>query len=205
MKIVIIDDHPLVRRGLSSILALEPDNKLVGEAENVKQAIKLIQRAGPDIALIDLKLKNESGLDIVTKLKSSGSRCKFIILTSSASVDDFKQAEDAGVEGYVLKEALPDELLYVVRLVSQGRKYYDPGMMDLLINGKARDDYVEKLTPREKDVLEALGKGMKNSDIARKLFITEHTVKKHVSQILDKLDLADRTQAALYANNSLVK
>lgn len=200
MKIVIIDDHPLVIKGLESVLALEPDNELVGEAENVTQALELIHKKNPDLALVDLKLKNEYGLDIIKKAKEKGTSCKFMVLTSSVEQSDFKRAEEAGVEGYVLKEALPDELLYAVRLVSKGRKYYDPGLMEITMT-KQENDTAEKLTAREMEVLEALGQGLKNSEIARKLFITEYTVKKHVSQILDKLGLADRTQAALYARD----
>jgi two-component system nitrate/nitrite response regulator NarL len=200
MKLILVDDHPLVRKGLISVLSLEPDMEIIGEAGNVKDALELINKAKPDLALIDLRLGNEYGLDILEKCGKDTS-CKFIILTSSADEEDFRRSEEAGALGYVLKEALPEELLFAARLVSRGRKYFDPGIMEHIMKGAQQDIMAEELTPREKDVLIALGEGLCNRDIARKLYITEYTVKKHVSQILAKLNLADRTQAALYAHS----
>ena len=110
---------------------------------------------------------------------------------------DFRRARELGVDGYVLKEAFPEELIAAIRLVYRGRKYYDPSMVDLVMNKDEDDSLIEQLTPRELEVLRALGEGLNNKDIAKKLFITEYTVKKHVSQILAKLDLTGRTQAAL--------
>jgi len=128
------------------------------------------------------------------------------VLTSSVNEYDFKKADDAGAYGYVLKEALPEELLYAISLVNKGRKYYDPGIIGKMMSPSSQDDWLDELTPREKDVLLALGQGMCNKEIAKKLYITEYTVKKHVSQILAKLDMTDRTQAALYAQaKGLVK
>ncbi|MDF2538654.1 MAG: response regulator transcription factor [Herbinix sp.] len=201
MKILIIDDHPLVRRGLSFVLSLEKDIEIVGEACNIKEALDILNRQNPDIALVDLKLGSEYGLDIIDKYKASKSECKFIVLTSSAQEGDLRRAEEAGAFGYVLKEALPEELLYAIRVVSKGRKYYDPGMMEEIMKITSHEGIVEELTPREQEVLKALGQGLCNKEIAKKLYITEFTVKKHVSQILAKLDLTDRTQAALYAHS----
>lgn len=201
MRIVLIDDHLLVRKGLFLVLSLENDIEIVGEAGNVKEAISMINKSHPDIALVDLRLGKEYGLDIIEKCKKNNTDTKFIILTSSADEDDFRKSEDYGADGYVLKEALPEELLYAVRLVYKGRKYYDPGIMEGILRTSTQDGMVEELTPREQDVLKALGEGLCNKDIAQKLYITEYTVKKHVSQILAKLDLTDRTQAALYAHS----
>jgi len=201
MKVLLIDDHPLVRKGLASVLSLEKDIEVVGEAGSMKDAVRAIERHCPDLALVDLRLGTEYGLDIIEKSNKKNISCKFIVLTSSANEEDFKKAEKLGAQGYVLKEALPEELLYAVRLVDRGRKYYDPGLMESMMKGSTNDCIVEELTPREFDVLVALGQGLCNKDIAKKLFITEYTVKKHVSQILGKLELTDRTQAALYAHS----
>lgn len=201
MKLLIIDDHPLVRKGLQLVLSLEKDMDVIGEASNRKEAYFLLQKQKPDIALLDLKLGEEYGLDIVEDCIKNNIACKFIVLTSSADENDFKKAKEAGAFGYVLKEALPEELLYAVRLVSSGRKYYDPGIICDIIKTPSLDKNTVDLTPREQDVLLALGEGLCNRDIAKKLFITEYTVKKHVSQILAKLGLNDRTQAALYAHS----
>jgi DNA-binding NarL/FixJ family response regulator len=200
MRIVIVDDHPLVRKGLTSVLSLEPDIEIVGEASGVEEALKAIEDLRPDLSLIDLKLCNECGLDIIEKVNREKVKSKFAILTSSVNEEDFKHAEEVKVDGYILKEALIEEILYAIRVIARGRKYYDPGVLDILMK-KNDEGIIEELTERERDVLIALGKGLNNKDIAKRLYITEYTVKKHVSQILSKLDLHDRTQAALYANN----
>lgn len=200
MKVILIDDHPLVRKGLVSVLSLEKDIEIIGEASNIKEALEKINKQQPDLALVDIRLGDEYGLDIIEESNNSNIDCKFIVLTSSADEQDFRKAEEVGVQGYVLKEALPEELIYAVRLVSRGRKYYDPMIMDEMMKVNSHEDLIEELTLRERDVLIALGQGLCNKDIAKKLFISEYTVKKHVGQILAKLELADRTQAALYAH-----
>jgi two-component system, NarL family, nitrate/nitrite response regulator NarL len=199
MKIVIVDDHPLVRRGLASVISMQPNVKFAGEATNGQEALLVIEETQPDLVLIDLKLADESGLDVIKKARARGIVSKFILLTSSASREDFLKAEEVLVDGYVLKEALPEELLFAIQLVHKGRKYYDPGLMEdkMRMSGSSPTD---ELTPKEKEVLIELGQGACNREIASRLFISEFTVKKHVSQILAKLQVADRTQAALYAN-----
>ncbi|MEH7387281.1 response regulator transcription factor [Bacillus sp. JJ1521] len=203
MKIVIIDDHPLVRKGLTSILSLDGSMEILGEATNSREAMELFTSTKPDLALVDLRLANESGLDLISKAMNQGVNCKFVVLTSSTDEKDFMQAKEKEVDGYILKEAFPEELIHAIRIVGKGRKYYDPGVMDMAMKSiESIDDLgdIEQLTPKEKEVLIELGKGHSNKDISQVLFITEYTVKKHVSQILAKLSLHDRTQAALYAN-----
>lgn len=199
MKIVIVDDHPLVRRGLAAVISMQPNLQFAGEATNGQEALLVIEEIKPDLVLIDLKLADESGLDVIKAARSRGMSSKFILLTSSASREDFLKAEEVLVDGYVLKEALPEELLFAIQLVNKGRKYYDPGLMEdkMRMSGNSPTD---ELTPKEKEVLIELGQGACNREIASRLFISEFTVKKHVSQILAKLQVADRTQAALYAN-----
>ncbi|MEK3914380.1 response regulator transcription factor [Paenibacillus sp. FSL H7-0331] len=198
MKIVIVDDHPLVRRGLSAVLTLEHDIEIMGESEMVEEAMELIEETKPDLAIVDIKLGNRSGFEVVEQLKDSSCRC--MILTSSMMEVDVRRAEAAGAEGYVLKEALPEELLLAIKLIFKGKKYYDPGLMEILFK-RDDDNDLHKLTPKEREVLIGLGEGLSNNGIADKLIVTEFTVKKHVSQILSKLNLNDRTQAALYAHS----
>lgn len=203
MKLVIIDDHPLVRRGLVSILSLDKSIEILGEATNKKEAMNLFKNSKPDIALVDLRLGEECGLDLISDAVRQGVTCKFVVLTSSMEEEDFKLAKQIGVEGYVLKEALPEELINALQIISRGRKYYDTGILDLVMNtnvSKEVDGHMEQLTPKEKEVLIKLGMGHSNKEISQTLFITEFTVKKHVSQVFAKLGLADRTHAALYAN-----
>lgn len=204
MKIVIVDDHPLVRKGLKTILETEKTMEFTGEAGSVKEGINIILKEKPDIALIDLRLGSESGLKIAEEIKDKKVLCKFIVLTTSSDYGDFKKAENLGVEGYVLKDAFPDEIIYSIKIVYSGRKYYDANLMISAIKSTKdeinKNEWAQSLTRREKEVLSELGNGLSNHEIAKKLYISEYTVKKHMSQILYKLGLSDRTQAALYAN-----
>lgn len=204
MQIVIVDDHPLVRKGLTSILSINGEMEVLGEAANRQEALTLFLKAKPDLAIVDLRLANESGLELIIEAKQQGIACKFVVLTSSTEELDFKQAKEIGVDGYILKEALPEELIHALGIIGRGRKYYDPGVFDLVLESSESpfedDGHIEQLTPKEKEVLLELGMGLSNKQISQALYITEYTVKKHVSQVLAKLDLADRTNAALYAN-----
>ena len=202
MKIVIIDDHPLVRKGLTSILSLENDIEVLGEAADSKDGLRVLDIVKPDLAIVDLRLGEESGLDLIEEARKQGATCKFVILTSSVQKEHFARAQEMGVNGYVLKEAFPEELLHALRMIKKWRTYYDQGILDLVVKPErySMDNQVEVLTPKELEVLMELGKGLSNKEISRKMYITEYTVKKHVSQVLAKLELADRTHAALYAN-----
>lgn len=183
-----------------AILGIEEEFKFVGQASSVKEALDVIRLADPDLIILDLRLKDECGLDILSEMRKLGSTCKCVVLTSSLSPEDFRRANELGIDGYILKDAMPEEIISALRLVSKGRKYYDPAIIELVMKQGKTDDS-ETLTPRERDVLRALGVGLSNKDIARQLFISECTVKKHVSQVLAKLGLSCRTQAALYAKS----
>lgn len=198
-KLVVIDDHPLVRQGIISVLGCDPKLEIVGEAQDLKHALKIIRELKPDIALIDLRLGDSNGLSVIKQTRDLGIECKFIILTSSSNEEDFLKAQQLGVSGYLLKEALPEEIINAIKIIRSGRKYYDPAILDMKISGK--EEFGEELTTREKEVLKALGKGLSNRDIAKQLYVTENTIKKHVSQVLAKLNLGDRTKAALYAHS----
>ncbi|SDM38094.1 two component transcriptional regulator, LuxR family [Psychrobacillus sp. OK028] len=209
MRLVIIDNHPLIRRGLVSLFSYSGIMEVLGEATNRKEAINLLQTVKPDIAIVDLRLGDESGIELIKEAIDLGIASKFVILTSSTTEEDFRKAKEIGVAGYLLKEALPEELLHAVQMIGKGRKYYDPTVLDLMMKEKNLPDkpsHVEQLTPKEMEILIELGKGHSNKEISKTLYITEFTVKKHVSQVFAKLGLADRTQAALYANaKGLVK
>lgn len=198
MRLVLIDDHPLVLQGIEVIMQHQPDLVVVGTACNGEEGIRVIEDCQPDIVMVDLRLPGEYGLDIIKKARKIAPICRFIVLTSFSDRSDIKRALAEKVEGYILKEALPEEILNAVRLVGKNRTYIDPLIMQTLIS-QDMEDPMEQLTPREMEVLEYLAMGMPNRNIASILFVTEYTVKKHVSQILEKLDMADRTQAALYA------
>lgn len=203
MKILVVDDHPLVREGLLAILSTESSISTIEQAGNSREAIKRILSSNPNLVLLDLRLGKECGLDMIPKVRDKGSNCKFVVLTCSSDQYDFKRAESLGVDGYILKTAYPEEILLGIKLVSRGRKYYDPSILEIVLRQQNKGP-IEELTARERDVLRELGKGKSNKEIGKQLFITEYTVKKHVSQILAKLDVSDRTQAALYANTHKV-
>jgi DNA-binding NarL/FixJ family response regulator len=203
MKIVVVDDHALVRKGLTAILSLENDIEILGEAATSKEALLILNSLKPDLTIVDLRLGDESGLDLITEARRQGVACKFVVLTSSTEKEDFTRAKEMKVDGYVLKEALPEEMLHALRMINRGRTYYDQGVLDFVMKPSTSyktEKQAEVLTPKELEVLMELGKGFSNKEISQKMYITEYTVKKHVSQVLAKLELADRTHAALYAN-----
>lgn len=206
MKIVLANDQLLIRKGLVLTLSLPSGLDVVGEAKNKQESLQLLRNEQPDLLIIDFKLGHESGLEVIAEAKRLNVDCKFAILTDLQDLLLFNHARKMGVDGFISLQADPDELIYALHLIRRGRKYYDPDIIDLLIQSQ-REPLVdnrplEQLTGKEKEVLEKLGMGYSNKQIATSLFITEHTVKKHVSQILAKLSLGDRTQAALYANET---
>lgn len=205
MKILIVDDHPLVRKGMVSIINFNDDIKEILEASKIEEAITIIQNEKPVLVIIDLNLANEDGLEIVSRARKLGYGTKFLILTSSVKREDYLRAKEADVDGYILKEAFAEDILYAINVVLRGKKFIDPEVLKYESKANVLEGYLDKLTPREIDVLMELGNGLSNCEIARKLFISENTVKKHISNILSKLDLSHRTQAALLVNNNYSK
>ncbi|MBO8128218.1 MAG: response regulator transcription factor [Peptococcaceae bacterium] len=200
MKVVVVDDHLLVWEGIKAVFEPVEDFKLAGWASNGHEAEQLFAAAQPDIALVDLRLPGEYGIEIIKKVRSLAPGCRFVVLTTYGDAEDIKRALDAGVDGYLLKEALPEEMTTALRLVGRGRPYFDPAVMQFVMHQPSDDkDGLSELTEREREVLRALARGLSNKEIAGLLCVTEHTVKKHISSILGKLELKDRTQAALYA------
>jgi len=203
MNVLIVDDHPLVCDGIRTILTGEPNIEKVMPANDIKTALDLMSGHKFDLALVDMRLKNETGIDFIERAKSVHPGCKFVVLSSSSLTGDCAKAINAGVDGYILKDAFPEDILYAIRTVLKGRKYFDPVFMEKR-NDPGHDGAPENLdgtlSPRETEVLSCLGEGLSNKKIADKLFISENTVKKHVSQILAKMNFKDRTQAALYAS-----
>lgn len=201
MRVMIIDDHPLVRKGIKYILSENSGMWDVLEGTNVKESLELLKVYKPDVALIDLKLDKEDGLEIAVHGRSVSPETKFVILTSFMSQADFIRAERIGIDGYILKQAMVEDINYVVDLILRGKKYYDP---DIVLDYKRNSEYrgiVNQLTDREKEVMLELSKGLSNEEIADCLYISENTVKKHISSILLKLNLKHRTQVALMVKN----
>jgi DNA-binding NarL/FixJ family response regulator len=204
MKVLIVDDHPLVRKGIVSTLSFEENIEKILEASNNRDAMELIIDEKPEIAIVDLYLGKEYGLDIVESSKKRGFKTKFIILTSSMKREDFLKSKEVGVDGYVLKEAYAEDIIYAIHLVLRGKRFIDSEIIKFEAVSTSENRNLSTLTPREKDVLIELAKGLSNYEIAKKLYISENTVKKHVSSILSKLEVEHRTQAALLVKSSSI-
>lgn len=207
MKIVLVDDQTIIRKGIVSLLSFQDSMEVTGEAKDKQEALLLIQRKKPDLVIVDFHLGKECGLDLIAEAKRIGCTCKFAILTYSKEPKSFERAMAMNVDGYISLEAHPEELIYAIQMIQRNRKYYDPDIIGLLIQSQKKprlldNNRVEQLTLKEREVLQKLGVGFSNKQISKSLFITENTVKKHVSQVLSKLNLDDRTQAALYANET---
>ena len=207
MNVIVVDDHPLFVRALELLMEEQEDINIIGMAFNGEQALELIKREKPDIVLVDLKLAEENGLNVIKQARKVNSSCKYIILTAFIIEEEVTRAVMEDVDGYLLKEAYPEELISAIRVVAKNRKCYDSKIMKFVLEKIRNQDnnIMNGLTNREREVLMALSRGMNNKAIAEELMISENTVKKHVRGVLGKLKLKDRTQAALFAANLGVK
>jgi DNA-binding NarL/FixJ family response regulator len=201
MKIVIIDDHPLARKGIISILSDIANVTEFIECSNIAEFIQIIEKTTPELVILDLRLGEEDGLEAAIIGKQASSETKYIVITSNMSREDFIRAEKIGINGYILKDTMVEDILYIVDLVIRDKKYYDPGVIKYCRESMIDNDQIGQLTQREKEVLLQVGKGSSNNEIAKELFISVNTVKKHISSILTKLGFEHRTQVALFAKN----
>jgi DNA-binding NarL/FixJ family response regulator len=204
INVLIVDDHHVVRRGLAFFLNTQKEINVVGEASNGKEAVERVKELQPDVVLMDLVMPVMDGVEATKKIKELSPHTKILILTSFSDVDHVIPAIRAGASGYQLKDVEPDQLVQVIISVYRGENQLHPKVTTHLMThvskgGDRKEQLIEALTKREKEVLAEIAKGKSNKEIAAALMITEKTVKTHVSNILAKLNLADRTQAALYA------
>ncbi len=200
IRVLIADDHTVVREGLRTFLGMLPDIQLVGEASTGVEVLKLVSSAAPQVVLMDLVMPDLDGIEATRRLKKDYPEVQVIVLTSFTDDDKLYPAIKAGAVSYLLKDVQPQELSEAVRAAARGEARLAPEVTRRLMDGISEPaQTVELLTGREREVLACLGEGMSNRTIGERLFISEKTVKTHVSNILDKLDLVDRTQAALFA------
>lgn len=210
IRVLIVDDHHVVRRGLVFFLRTQKDLDIIGEAANGKEAVELAKSLKPDIILMDLVMPEMDGIQATKIIKQEQPDIKIMMLTSFSDQDHVIPALEAGASGFQLKDIQPDELVTSIKKIIGGENQLHPKATSHLLanlSNKSRQEknLLEELTKRELDVLKEIAKGKSNKEIAASLFITEKTVKTHVSNLLSKLELADRTQAALYAvKNQLV-
>ena len=203
IRILIADDHSIVRQGLRALIDTEPNMETVGEASDGIEAVEQAMALRPDVILLDMMMPRKNGLQAIVEIKEENADARILVLTSFAEDDKVFPAIKAGALGYLLKDSSPRELLQAIRDVHQGASSLHPSIARMLIAEISQPSNLppteDPLTEREVEVLKLLAQGMSNDEIAESLVISDRTVGKHVSNLLDKLHLANRTQAALYA------
>ena len=211
IRLIIADDHALIRDGLKKILSMEDNSEisLVAEAHNGKEAISLSKELKPDIILMDINMPEVNGIEATKVIKETEPEIAVVILTIHDGREYIYELMDCGVEGYILKDTSAKDLVSVIKKVAAGDTYVDPRMTGKMVGEWRRQSEArntkEKLTERELEILTEIARGENNRTIAEKLFVSEKTVKNHITSILSKLHLNDRTQAAIYAiKNNLV-
>jgi DNA-binding NarL/FixJ family response regulator len=208
IRVVIVDDHALFRRGLDLVLSEEPDIKVVGEAADGIEAVHRAEEMGPDVVVMDVRMPRSTGIEAARRIRERLPDTKVIMLTVSDSEEDLYAAVKAGASGYLLKEISIEELADAVRAVARGHSLISPSMASKLLTEfnalvqQAEDRHrslLPSLTDRELDVLKLVAKGLSNREISEELYISENTVKNHVRNILEKLHLHSRMEAVVYA------
>jgi DNA-binding NarL/FixJ family response regulator len=197
IRVLIADDHTVVRRGLRTFLQVQDGIEVVGEAGDAAGCLAEVERLRPDVLLLDLRLPDRDGVEVLRSL--AGDRPRVLVVTSFTELTTTVPAVRAGAAGVVYKDVSPAALAGAIRSVHAGHAVLPPDLVAALARGEAGPRRLGQLTPREREVLAEIARGRSNREIARSLVVSEKTVKTHVSSILAKLDVADRTQAALYA------
>ena len=206
IKVMIVDDHELIREGISKILDMENDIDIVFKAKSGIEALEALKDVKPDVILLDINMNELNGIETLKKIKASGSKTKIIMLTVYDDVEYISQSVNLGANGYVLKDSDSDTLIKTIKIVNEGGSYIQPTLATQLIKHMTNEKkntndkkLLELLTRRELIVMKEISSGLNNKSISKKLNISEKTVKNHVSSILKKLELQDRTQVAIYA------
>lgn len=204
-KVFLIDDHALFRKGVGQIINDNPNFEVVGEASSGLEGIELVQKSVPDVVLIDLNMKGLNGIETLRRFKEMGTPGKFVVLTVSDAEDDLLEALRSGADGYLLKDMDPEDLCANLIKVAAGMTVIQDSLTDILkqalIDPKVgRNDETVSLTDREQEILQCLADGLNNKTIARKLGISDTTVKVHIKHLLSKLKLTSRLEAAVWAH-----
>jgi len=205
IRVLLVDDHAVVRKGLRALFDLDPGIEVVGEAEDGERAVQAVQRLSPDVILMDLEMPGTGGVEAARRISERHPDSKIVVLTSHAAEEDVFPALKAGALGYLLKHSAPDDVVGAIRQAYRGETVLHPAIARMVLQELNRpappsqQQTTDPLSGRELEVLRLLARGMSNQEIADSLVVGEATVRSHVSAILRKLQLASRTQAALYA------
>lgn len=203
IRILIVDDHAVVREGLRSFIQIKPDLDVVGEAADGIEAVEKARELEPDVVLMDILMPRQGGIETIEQIKREGLPCRILVITSFAEDDQIFPAIKAGALGYLLKDSKPQELIEAIRAVSRGESSLHPTVARKLIDELNQEPDLppteQPLTEREMEVLKLIAQGYSNREIGERIHLSERTVAKYTSNVLDKLHLANRTQAALYA------
>ena len=197
LKVLIIDDHPLMRRGIKQLVELEEGFEVVGGAGNGTEGINLALQTSPDLIILDLNMKGLSGLDTLKALRADGVDARIVILTVSDAKNDIFTLIDAGADGYLLKDTEPDTLLSQLKRIARGEVILSDSIKNLLLERQSAQEPIYSLTDREMGVLRLIATGLSNKQIAGQLFISEETVKVHIRNLLRKLNVHSRVAATV--------
>ena len=206
VRIVLADDHTILREGLRALLSADPDFEIIGEAGDGREAVRCVDKLGPDLLLMDLSMPRMSGMDAISEIKKRYPETKIIALTVHKTEEYLLSTLQAGVDGYVLKDATHDELVMAIHNVMAGKRYLSPGISEKVIEGylDGKEDSQaasswQKLSQREREVLKLIAEGYKNKEIAEDLCISLKTVEKHRANLMKKLDLHNAAALTVYA------
>ena len=203
IRVLIVDDHAIVREGQMALIDTEPGMEVVGEAQDGFEAVEMTDKLQPDVILMDLEMPRKGGIEAIAEIKAENPNARILVLTSFTEDEKVYAAIKAGSQGYLLKDSSPNEILAAIRQVHQGETSMRPSIAEKLMRELQRSSNLkptlDPLTEREVEILKLVAQGLPNQEIAEKLVISERTVRTHVTNILSKLHLANRTQAALYA------
>ncbi|MDE6604254.1 MAG: response regulator transcription factor [Lachnospiraceae bacterium] len=210
IRVMIADDHSMIREGLKQLLEFDGSIEVVGEASDGVECLEKLNKCNPEILLLDINMPILNGIEVLNRMKAGNSNIKVLILTVHNEMDYLMKAVDIGVDGYILKDSESAELKKAIRAVRDGENYIQPSLIPALnsqlLNRDTDNDKISSLTNRELEVLVQVANGMFNKEIATNLNISERTVKNHISNIFKKIDVSDRTQAAVFAiKNNIIK
>ena len=205
IKVLLVDDQGIIREGLRSLLQAKPDIDIVGEAENGKMAVEKALELQPDLILMDVRMPIMDGVAATLTIREKAPDIKVLVLTTFDDDEYITKAMQNGAKGYLLKDTPSEELAEAIRAVKKGYTHMGPGIFEKVSLSSPKVEtpppQLEQLTPREKEVLKLIAQGLNNREIAKNLFISERTVKNHVNSVLSRLNLRDRTQAAIFASS----